>query len=311
MPAMSPRKSQVKGFLVLSRLPFLSPGLAALVSGIGIGAAEEHDLDNAFVGLSVLGLGLIMLATYYFNEYFDYEGDVINRRFIKFSGGSRALPDDMVPRSAARIAGWSAVAILAVIAAIYVVLYFDDYPLLLPMALFGAFCGVFYSHPPFQWAYRGIGEILIGLCYGVLALVSGFYVASGELDLRMVVVGIPASLTIFCVIVANEFPDIDADRAVNKMNLVVRLGLKRSSIMYSVAMLLVYPAMLATMLIHREPDIIPLGIPVLILTMIAAIITLKGGYLEASSQTKISGITLVTNLLSSLTFIIVYWFQVL
>ena len=311
MPAMSPRKSHVKGFLVLSRLPFLSPGLAALVSGIGVGAAEEHNLDTAFVGLSVLGLGLIMLATYYFNEYFDYEGDVINRRFIKFSGGSRALPDDMVPRSAARIAGWSAVAILAVIAAIYMVLYFDDYPLLLPMALFGAFCGVFYSHPPFQWAYRGIGEILIGLCYGVLALVSGFYVASGELDLRMVVVGIPASLTIFCVIVANEFPDIDADRAVNKMNLVVRLGLKQSSIMYSVAMLLVYPAMLATMLIHREPDIIPLGIPVLILTMVAAIITLKGGYLEASSQTKISGITLVTNLLSSLTFIIVYWFQVL
>jgi len=304
---MSPKESQLRGFLVLSRLPFLLPGLVALISGIGIGAMEGHELNSGFVGLSVLGLALIMLATYYFNEYFDYEGDVINRRFIKFSGGSRALPDAMVPRKTARIAGWSTVGVLATIAATYLVLYFEDYPLLLPMALFGAFCGIFYSHPPFQWAYHGIGEILIGGCYGVLALVSGYYIASGELDLRMVVVGIPASITIFCVIVANEFPDYDADKAVNKRNLVVRLGLKKASAMYAIAMLLVYPSMLVTMLVHLEPNVIFAGIPVLVLTLAAAVDTLKGGYLKTDSQTRISGITLLTNLISSSAFILVFW----
>jgi len=307
LPDMSAKGSQIRGFLVLSRLPFLLPGLAALISGIGIGAVEGHDLNGGFVGLTVLGLALIMLATYYFNEYFDYEGDVINRRFIKFSGGSRALPDAMVPRKTARIAGWSAVAILAIIAATYLVLYFENYPLLLPMALFGASCGIFYSHPPFQWAYLGIGEMLIGGCYGVLALVSGYYIASGELDLRMVAVGIPASITIFCVIVANEFPDYDADKAVNKRNLVVRLGLKRASVMYAIAMLLVYPSMLATMLVHPEPNVIFAGIPVLILTFAAAADSLRGGYLKADSQTRISGITLLANLISSPAFILVFW----
>lgn len=304
---MSPKESKLKGFLVLSRLPFLLPGLFALVSGIGIGAMEGNDVDNGFVGLSILGLALIMLATYYFNEYFDYEGDVINRRFIKFSGGSRALPDAMVPRSAARVAGWSAVALLVVIAIAYLLLYFEDYPLLLPMALFGAFCGVFYSHPPFQWAYQGIGEILIGGCYGVLALVSGYYAASGTLDSRMVLVGVPASITIFCVIVANEFPDYEADKAVNKRNLVVRFGLKKASIMFAVAMILVYPSMLATMLIHSEPYVIFAGIPVLVLTLAAAAETLKGGYLEPGPQTRISAMTLLANLLSSTTFIAVFW----
>jgi 1,4-dihydroxy-2-naphthoate octaprenyltransferase len=304
---MPQKGSSLKGFLVLSRLPFLLPGLAALISGIGIAAVEGHDLNSGFVYLSVAGLTLIMLTTYYFNEYFDYEGDVINRRFIKFSGGSRALPDAMVPRKAARIAGWGTVALLVAIAATYLVLYFDDYPLLLPMALFGAFCGIFYSHPPFQLAYKGVGEILIGVCYGVLALVSGYYIVSGELDLRMVAVGIPASLTIFCVIVANEFPDYDADKTVNKRNLVVRLGLKRASIMYAVAMLLIYPSMLATMLVHAEPNVIFAGIPVLLLTLVAAVETLKGGYMKPDSQTKISGITLVANLLSSLLFIAVFW----
>jgi 1,4-dihydroxy-2-naphthoate octaprenyltransferase len=303
---MSPKGSKLKGFVVLSRLPFLLPGLFAFVSGVCIAAVEGHDLNGLFAGMSVFGLALIMLATYYFNEYFDYEGDVINKKFIKFSGGSRALPDDMVPRTTARIAGWGAVAILAGIAATYLLLFFEDYPLLLPMALFGAFCGIFYSHPPFQWAYRGIGEILIGLCYGVLALVSGFYVASGELDQRMFAIGIPASITIFCVIVANEFPDYEADKAVNKKNLVVRLGLKRASAMYAVAMLLVYPAMLATMLVVPGWKIIIAGIPVLALTLAAAELTLKGGYLKMESQSEISAITLIANLLSSSLFIAVF-----
>jgi len=303
---MSRKESSLKGFLVLSRLPFLLPGLAALTTGIAIAVVEGYDLDSWFVSLSVLGLALIMLATYYFNEYFDYEGDLLNRRFIKFSGGSRALPDAMVPRRTARIAGWGTVAILVVIASVYLVLYFDDYPLLLPMALFGSFCGIFYSHPPFQWAYTGIGEILIGACYGVLALVSGYYIVSGELDSRMVAIGIPASITIFCVIVANEFPDYDADKAVRKRNLVVRLGLKRASVMYAIAMLLVYPSMLATMLVYSEPNVVFAGLPVLFLTLAAVVETLKGGYLRADSQTKISGITLLANLLSSLLFIVAF-----
>ena len=304
---MSTRGSQLKGFLVLSRLPFLLPGLVALVSGIGIGAAEGLKLNDGFAGLSVVGLALIMLATYYFNEYFDYEGDVINRRFIKFSGGSRALPDAMIPRKAARAAGWGSVAILVIIAFIYMLFYFADYPYLLPMGLFGAFCGIFYSHPPFQFAYRGIGEILIGLCYGVLSLVSGYYIASGELDLRMVAVGVPASLTIFGVIVANEFPDYDADEAVGKRNLVVRLGLKGGSVMYAIAMLLVYPSMLATILVGTKTSVIFVGIPVLILTLVAATDALRGGYADASSQTRISGITLLTNLIASPLFILVSW----
>jgi len=293
----------VKGFLILSRLPFLSPGVAALVTGIVIALSEGYDPSAGLVWMSILGLILIMLATYYFNEYFDYEGDIINKTFIKFSGGSRALPDNMVPRPVARIAGYSSVAILVAIAVVYVFFYFEDYPLLLPLALFGAFCGVFYSHPPFQWAYQGIGEIVIGGCYGILTLVSGFYLVSGVLNLNMLLVGLPASMTIFLVILANEFPDYEADKAVNKRNLIVRLGPARGSVVYAVVMLLVYPAMLATIVAGISPWIAVAGFPVLALTIAATALTLKGGYSQPSAQMKISGMTLLANLLSSLMFI--------
>src|SRR4030067_164997 len=293
----------VKGFLVLSRLPFVSPGIAALVSGICLAILADYQAELGFLLMSIVGLALIMRATYSLNEYFDYEGDIINKTFIKLSGGSRAIPDNMVPRTLARVAGYGAVVLLAVIGVIYVLFYFDDFPLLLPLALFGAFCGIFYSHPPFQWSYKGIGEILIGGCYGVLALVSGYYVVSGVLELDMVVVALPASITIFGVIVANEFPDYEADLAVNKLNLAVRLGVPRASKMYAVLMLLVYPVMVSSIMVGVDWTIALYGLPVLLLSSFSAITALKGGYSEEAQQMKISGTALLANLLSSLMFI--------
>ncbi len=276
-----------------------------MVTGIAIAIAEGYDPSWGLIWLSVGGIVLIMLATYYFNEYFDYEGDVINKTFIKFSGGSRALPDNMVPRPVARIAGYSSVAVLVAIAVVYMLFYFEEYPLLLPLALFGAFCGLFYSHPPFQWAYQGIGEIVIGGCYGILTLTSGFYLVSGVLNLNMLLVGLPASMTIFLVILANEFPDYEADKAVNKRNLIVRLGLQKGALLYAGVMMLVYPAMLATIAVGVNVWIAVAGLPTLALAAVTTAMALKGGFGSPSAQMKISGITLLANLLSSLMFITV------
>jgi 1,4-dihydroxy-2-naphthoate octaprenyltransferase len=299
----SPRKASVRGFLILSRIPFLSPGIAALVTGMLLAILADYEPDIGLLIMSLVGLSLIMLTTYYFNEYFDYEGDIINKSYIVFSGGSRAIPDRLVPRILARLAGYGSVGVLVVIAVTYMLFYFDDFPALLPLALFGAFCGVFYSHPPFQWSYKGIGEIIIGGCYGILAMVSGYYVVSGVLEVDLLLVAMPASMTIFCVIVANEFPDIQADRAVNKLNLIVRLGLRRGSVMFSVVMLLTYPVMASSILVGVDWTIIAYGLPVLLLTVYAALLTMRGGYDQGPQQIKISGATLLANLLSSLMFV--------
>jgi len=296
-------KSSAKGVIVLSRLPFLSPGLAALVTGILIATGEGYAPDLGLISMSIIGLALIMLATYYFNEFYDYEGDIINRTFTKFSGGSRALPDDMLPRGAARIAGWSSVGILVAICIAYLVFFFEDYPLLLPLALFGAFCGVFYSHPPFQWAYKGIGEIMIGGCYGVLSLVSGYYVASGVLEPGMVLVAIPASLGVFGVIVANEFPDYEADKAVKKLTLIVRLGPKRGGVMFAAAMAAIYPIMLMSILVGIDPTIAIFGLPVLAFSAGAVALTVKGAYERPELQEKMAILTLLANLTASLLFV--------
>lgn len=295
--------ASVKGILILSRLPFLLPGLAALITGISIGLTDGFDGEPGLTAMAVAGIALIMLATYYFNEYFDFDADVLNKKFITTSGGSRALPDRLMPRSIAKLAGWFSVAVLVVFAVTYMVFYFRDFPLLLPLGLFGAFCGIFYTHTPFQWSYKGIGEIIIGGCYGVLAVVSGYYAVSARLEPRMVLIALPASLSIFCVILSNEFPDYESDKASGKLNLVVRMGLKSSSNLYAIAMVLVYPAMLTSILVGVDWRIAIFGLPVLVISTLAVLMSVKGGYKEREPQTKIAAMTIIANLLSSLLFI--------
>jgi 1,4-dihydroxy-2-naphthoate octaprenyltransferase len=298
----------IRGFLQLSRIPFLTPGLAALITGIVLAVSDGFDPAAPLVAMSILGVAFIMLTTYYFNEYYDYEGDRINRTFTKFSGGGRALIDAKVPRRLARIAGWSSVLVLVVIAIVYMLFYFWDYPLLLPLGLFGAFCGMFYTHPPFQWSYQGIGEIVIGGCYGVLALFSGYYLASGTVELDMLLVGIPASLTVFGLIVVNELPDMDADRTVNKKTLVVRFGLKGGAAAYVAAMTLAYPFMILSVAVGMNLSIAIFGLPVLALSVVILAIAARGGYSKYEGQETMGGLTILANMLSSLVFIpAAYW----
>ena len=277
--------------------------MAALIAGIALGLSDGSNPQWPLVAMSIVGIAFIMLTTYYFNEYFDFDGDKINRTFTRFSGGGRALVDAGVPRKLAKVAGWSSVAVLAAIALLYLVFYFSDYPLLLPLGLYGAFCGMFYTHPPFRWSYQGIGEIVIGGCYGVLALLSGFYLTSGVLNLDMLLVGVPASLTVFGIIMVNELPDIEADRTINKRTLVVRFGLKRGAAIYVGAMVLAYPFMVASILVGTDVSIAFYGLPVLVLSLIIAAIAARGGYADRHQQEVMGGLTILANMLSSLMFI--------
>jgi 1,4-dihydroxy-2-naphthoate octaprenyltransferase len=96
----------------------------------------------------------------------------------------------------------------------------------------GIFFGYFYSEKPFQWSYRGVGEALVGFCYGWLPIATGFYLLTGFFDDQVFLLSIPVALSVFNVILINEFPDEAADRAVGKKNLLVRLGREKAADLY-------------------------------------------------------------------------------
>jgi len=221
-----------KAWLSLSRPPFHLVGLFPFFLGATIAWSQGYLINWAALLLSAFAVALIMLTTYYSGEYYDYETDSINVDYDKFSGGTRVLPEGLIPHRQALVAAYLSL-FLAVAIGLVLHFYYKTGPWTLPLGAFGLFCGLFYTSKPIQWAYRGIGEVLIGICYGWLAVNASYYLQTQHFGLLPTLVSVPIAISIFLVILINEFPDYTSDKISGKRNLVVRLEQERAATLYT------------------------------------------------------------------------------
>jgi 1,4-dihydroxy-2-naphthoate octaprenyltransferase len=255
--------------------------------------------------LSILAVILIMLATYYSGEYYDYDTDSLNREYNKFSGGTRVLQAGLIPRKRVLLAARLALAAAGIIGLV-LQFYFKTGPFTIPLGLFGMLCGYFYTSKPARWAYRGVGEILIGICYGWLTVNTGYYLQTGTFGLIPTLVSIPIGISIFLVILINEFPDYTSDRASGKNNLVVRLGRDRAARLYAGLAALCFLSIVLGVLagiprLMAVLSIIPLGLIVRNLLALR-----KRGYREGRTLERICSRTLLLNLGTTALYILVF-----
>ena len=215
----------------LSRVPFLSVGILPLFLGFILSWRWGYRGPLGLYLLATVAVVLIMWMTYYLGEWNDLEGDLLNQEFNRFSGGSRILVEGVLPARVSVFLGYGCLA-GGILTGLYIYLRYQTGPWTLILGGIGIFFGFFYSGRPFRWAYRGIGEILIGFCYGWLPIATGFYLFAGFFNHQAFLLSIPVGLSIFNVILINEFPDEEADRNIGKRNLVVRFGKERMTDLY-------------------------------------------------------------------------------
>ena len=103
------------------------------------------------------------------------------------------------------------------------------------LGLIGAALGVAYSATPLQLSARGLGELAVGIGFGVLPVVGAAWLQSGTFGLGAFVISLPVSFWVFNILLINEIPDIEADRAAGKRTLPVRWGLKGTGRLYLAA----------------------------------------------------------------------------
>ncbi len=238
----------------LSRIPFMPVGILPLILGFVLAWRLGYQGPPGLYLLSTAGVILIMWMTYYFGEWNDLEGDRLNTGFNLFSGGSRVLVMGGLPRRVPLLLGTLCLAGAVIIGLMIYIRYTTGYWTLL-LGGAGIVSGFFYSNRPFQWASRGVGELLIAFCYGWLPIATGFYLLSGRLDHQVYLLSIPVGLSVFNVILVNEFPDEEADRAVGKRNLVVRLGKERTSDLYLGLSILAGFSLVRILLIPARPPV--------------------------------------------------------
>ena len=161
------------------------------------------------------------LMTHYANDYFDRHADA---RAVPtpYSGGSGVLVEGLLVPGVALRAALVAATIGA--AGVLVLATSAGRPV---AALLGCAIGTLawcYSAPPLRLLARGLGELNTALVVAVLVPLCAFAAQGAALDLRAIASTLPAAAAMFAMMLAVEYPDIAADRAGGKINLVVRLG---------------------------------------------------------------------------------------
>ena len=112
--------------------------------------------------------------------------------------------------------------------------------------MLGAF---FYTAGPIQLGYRGVGEIVIGFLFGILPVFGAYYLQARSVDILPLLPSLIVAILIFLVILINEFPDLAADRQVNKRTMIVAFGVPVSIATYRITLAASY--LLATLMLAR------------------------------------------------------------
>jgi 1,4-dihydroxy-2-naphthoate octaprenyltransferase len=297
----------MRGWFILSRPPFHIVGILPFILGsfLAYRLTSVFNLEVFILGVS--GVIMIMLSTYHSGEYFDYKGDILSNQLHKnqFAGGTRMLPSGKIPPA---IALWTSVITFIVAAAIGIILQFvfKTGPYTLILGALGAFSGFFYSTPPVRLVQRGIGEIFIGFCYGWLPVASAYYIQTGAIAPIIHLLGIPIGLSIINVILLNEFPDYEADKATDKKNLLYRIGKQKGIILYMAISLLTSLTMLTSVFWGVPFKVIYFYLPFLIISLLIIALALRGKHENSKTLEILCGLNIAVNLGTSLSFILAY-----
>ena len=222
------------------RAEFLPGSVMPVLLGVAVAHARTGAFDPFLFALTLAGVALIHLGTNVANDYFDHlsGNDAINTQFVRpFTGGSRLIQDRLLsPRAVLALS----ISLFGAAVAVGAVLFIMRGPYVLLLGAVGIASGVFYVAPPVNLAGRGLGELFIGLNFGVLAVAGSYFVQTRTVSAESIVASLPLAVLIAAVVFINEFQDMAADARAGKRTIVVRLGLRTASRVFGIIMLCPY-----------------------------------------------------------------------
>ncbi|MCU0645556.1 MAG: 1,4-dihydroxy-2-naphthoate octaprenyltransferase, partial [bacterium] len=211
-----------------------------IILGSVIAYHTTQTFNWAYFFLALIGGVFLHAGANVINDYFDHlsQNDELNKEFVRpFTGGSRLIQQGLLSPREVLIEAMVCLFVGSVIG-----LYFS-YKLgwvILFVGIFGVLSAILYVFPRINLVGRGIGEVLIGMNFGILMTFGAFYVQTKTFSWVPIVASLPVALLITAVLYINEFQDARADHAVGKKHLVVRLGKKQAVKGYILIMLLTY-----------------------------------------------------------------------
>ena len=215
--------NRIATYVAATLPPFLSASAMPIITGLGLVWGETGQLNIYFAILTLLNIILIHAGANVLNDYFDSRNgtDAANTgRMFPFSGGSRFIQNGVLTEEQVFRFGFVLMMMGAVLGVAMTVI---TGPFNLIIGLAGGLLAIFYSAPPCL-ACRGLGDITIAVCFGVLPVVGAAYIQTGEIMTSAIWLGAVVGCFVSAILWVNSIPDIDADRQAGKLTLPARMG---------------------------------------------------------------------------------------
>ncbi len=213
-------------FLRLARPVFLIGGFAGFGLGAAVARFDGYALDWRAYLLGQLIVTSFHVMVHFGNDYFDRETDVPGVR-TPWSGGSGVLPEGALPAWVA-LAAARACAVIGCAAALFAAASGAFVLAVVGLAI-GALAWA-YSAPPFRLLARGLGELDTVAVVALLVPFAGYAAFAHTLSGHALIATVPGACAMFAMMLAVEMPDVSADAASGKRNLVVRWGIASAAI---------------------------------------------------------------------------------
>lgn len=220
--------------LRMVRAPFFTATIAPILVGTSLSWKINGLFDLSLFLCTLISMLLLHAGANMLNDYFDHlsGADWFQENPVRpFTGGSRVIQEGLVSPTTMLLSGVASL-ILGSLLGLWLVKVTGMALLLIGVA--GVFLAYFYTAPPIMLAHRGLGELAVGLAFGILPTIGAYYVQSRGFDWRVLIASLPIALLIVAVLWVNEIPDAPYDERAGKRNLVVRLGKKASAICYCI-----------------------------------------------------------------------------
>lgn len=210
-----------------ARVPFLFLTPSCMALGVAWSWWQLHQQGLSLNGLDALLCVLGALAAHVgvnaLNEHADFKSGLDQRtQRTPFSGGSGVLPAQPSLAPVALAMGWGAL-MLTVLIGLYFVISRPELLLkLAPLGLIGL--GVVVSYTPWLTRHPWLCLAAPGLGFGPLMLLGTEVVLTGTMSWQGLMCSLLPFFLVNNLLLLNQFPDVDADRAVGRQTLPMVYG---------------------------------------------------------------------------------------
>jgi 1,4-dihydroxy-2-naphthoate octaprenyltransferase len=245
-------------YLKAMRLPFLTGSVLPVLVAAGLAYWQQQLWSTRLLFLTALGVASLQVGANLLNDYYDSFGsDPLNEYYTPFSGGSRVIQNQELSAETVRAMAY---AFLGLGMLCGLALIFLGRTWVAVVGAVGLSAAYLYSASPIQLMSAGFGELTIFLAFGPVLTWGSYYVLTGTFKPIGLAVGLPLAFLITAILWINEFPDLEADAAAAKNQLVVRLGLPKARAVYTGLMLAPFVSLVLLLEVFKLPEMIMAGL---------------------------------------------------